>query len=178
MELRMQTFLKIFGFLAAVVIVIGLFLSNKVDVRRSVEINAPASSIHKFTNDLIQWSKWSPWLTQDPTIKTTLGKITQGVGASQSWKGQSGNGELTFIESSPQTGVKYNMQFDGDRTIYLSGLSYQTDGYKTTVTWYMTGEMEPIIIGNYFAQLMDGFVGDSFTQGLEKLKLIAEQDAR
>jgi len=174
----MQTFLKIFGALALIFIVTGLVLSNKVDVRRSVEINAPVTSIHKFTDDLKRWPEWSPWLELDPTIATTLGKITQGTGASQSWKGQSGGGKLTFTTSSPSSGVKYEMQFEGDPTLYLSGLSYQSDGYKTTVTWYMTGEMKPIIIGNYFAQLMDGFVGDSFTQGLEKLKLIAEEDAR
>jgi len=174
----MQTFLKIFGILVIIIIVVGLILPNKINVRRSIEINAPISSVHKFTNDLKEWSKWSPWLDQDPSIVSKLGAITQGVGASQSWQGTSGSGSLQFTSSSEKTGIEYDMHFDGDSANYMAGISYQSVGYNTTVTWYMTGEMQPIIIGNYFAQLMDGFIGDSFSQGLEKLKKVAEQDAR
>ena len=175
----MQTFLKIFGILAIIIIVVGLILPNNIDVRRSIEINAPISSIHKFTNDLTEWPKWSPWLDQDSSIVSKLGTVTQGVGASQSWQGTSGSGSLQFTSSSDQTGIEYDMQFEGDSTTYVAGITYQSSGYKTktTVTWYMTGEMQPIIIGNYFAQLMDGFIGDSFSQGLEKLKKVAEDDA-
>jgi len=174
----MQTFLKIFGVFVLIIIVVGLILPNQVNVQRSIEINAPISSIHKFINDLNEWPKWSPWLDEDPSIVAELGPISQGVGASQNWKGTSGSGSLNFTASSVETGIEYDLQFDGDSTTYVAGLSYQSDGYKTTVTWYMSGEMKPIIIGNYFALLMDGFVGDSFKQGLEKLKAIAEEDAR
>ena len=176
----MQTILKLIAALLVIIIVVGLILPNKVDVRRSIEINAPISSIHKFSNDLQEWPKWSPWLDQDPSMLTELGNISQGVGASQSWKGTSGSGSLNFTSSSTESGIEYDMQFDGDSTTYVAGLSYQSNQYKTktTVTWYMSGEMQPIIIGNYFALLMDGFVGDSFMQGLQKLKAVAEEDAR
>ncbi|MCF6193351.1 MAG: SRPBCC family protein, partial [Kangiellaceae bacterium] len=151
----MQTFLKVFGILV-VIIIVGLTLSNKVDVRRTIEIDAPISSVHKFTSDLKEWPKWSPWLDEDLSIVTTLGPVTQGVGASQTWKGVSGGGSLQFTSSSTESGIEYDMQFNGDSTVYASGLSYQSDGYKTKtiVGWYMTGEIQPNIIGNYFAQRM------------------------
>ena len=111
----------------------------------------------------------------DPTIKTIIGDTQAGVGAHQSWVGQSGAGQLTFTESSVNTGIVYDMSFEGDSTIYEAGMSYQESGSKTLVTWYMTGEMEPIIIGNYFAQIMDALMGDSFTLGLERLKEVSEK---
>ncbi|MFT6732883.1 MAG: hypothetical protein ACJAS9_001068 [Polaribacter sp.] len=171
----MRTFLKVLGTLILLFIVVGLIISNKINVRRSIEIDAPFSVIHTQVNDLNRWSAWSPWLTMDPTIKTTTGDITSGVGAHQSWAGQSGAGQLTFTESSENSGVVYNMSFEGDSTIYQAGVNYQQSGNKTLVTWYMTGEMQPIIIGNYFAQIMDALVGESFSIGLENLKRVSEE---
>ena len=171
----MNTFLKVFGVVCALVIVVGVLIPNDVDVRRSIEIEAPIENIYALTNDLEQWPQWSPWLSADPTIKTKLGDIHSGVGASQSWVGTSGSGQLTFTGSSIEQGVVYDMTFEGDPTVYKAGISYRADGEKVLVTWYMAGKMKPIIIGNYFSLLMDTFVGDSFQQGLDMLKKAAEE---
>lgn len=170
----MQTFLKIFGIILAIFVVVGLILPNQIEIKREIEINASSDVIHEYVNNLDNWPKWSPWLELDPTIQTTIGNVHQGVGASQSWQGSSGGGQLTFTDSSVENGVVYDMSFEGDSTVYQAGLSYQLKGSKTLVSWTMTGEMEPIIIGNYFALLMDSLVGDSFVAGLEKLKEISE----
>lgn len=171
----MKTLLKLFGYLALVFILCGLFLSNKIDIRRSVEIHAPIELIHSQVNDLTNWPNWSPWMEMDPTIETSIGDIKSGKGAHQSWQGQSGSGRLTFTESSVLSGIVYDMSYDGDSTVYQAGLSYETiESNRTLVTWYMTGEMQPLIIGNYFAQVMDALVGDSFKAGLDKLKEVAE----
>ena len=170
----MQTFLKFFGIILAIFVVVGLILPNQVEIKRDIEINASTAVIHKYVNNLDNWPKWSPWLELDPSIQTTIGEINAGVGASQSWSGSSGGGQLTFTESSIDKGVLYDMSFEGDPILYQAGLSYQSKGTKTLVTWTMRGEMEPIIIGNYFALLMDFLVGDSFVTGLEKLKNISE----
>ncbi len=172
----MQTFLKFFGIILALFVVVGLILPNQVEIKRDIEINASTAVIHEFVNNLDNWPKWSPWLELDPSILTTIGEINAGVGASQSWVGSSGGGQLTFTESSIDKGVVYDMSFEGDPTVYQAGLSYQSKGTKTLVSWTMKGEMEPIIIGNYFALLMDSLVGDSFVTGLQKLKDISENN--
>jgi len=156
------------------VVVVGLIIPNNIDVRRSVEIDAPVHVVHQYVNDLEQWSSWSPWLALDPSIKITFGEVRKGVGASQSWQGASGNGQMRITESSQENGIAYSMSFEGDSTRYQAGVSYQQKGRKTLVTWYMTGVMEPIIIGNYFSLLMDSLIGDSFTMGLEQLKALSE----
>ena len=171
----MNLFLKIFGFLIVVIIIVGLLLDNTVNVRRQVVIEAAPQAIHPYLSDLKQWPQWTPWKALDPSIKTTIGNISEGVGASQSWVGESGAGALTITQSSLDEGVIFSLNFEGDSTVYTSGITYQWDGKATTVTWYMTGNMEPIIIGNYFAQLMDTFVGQSYQDGLDKLKALVEE---
>ena len=177
----MNVFLKVFGLIVGLVIVGGLILPNEINVRRSVIINAPVEVIHSNLNNLKKWPLWSPWLEQDSSIKTTIGEISQGVGASQVWQGAGGSGQLTFTQSSITQGIVYDMSFDGDSTLYQVGFSYQinddlssSNSDKVTVTWTMKGEMSPIIIGNYFALLMDSLIGDSYLLGLEKLKVLSE----
>jgi hypothetical protein len=172
----MKTSLKLIGVFLLTIVVVGLIIPNRVDVRRSVDIKAPISRIHDLTNDLTHWPQWSPWIKQDPNMKIELAKITQGKGASQRWTSVSGNGTLTFTESSEINGIVYDMSFDDDPTSYVAGLSYQQNGEFVTVTWYMTGNMEPIIIGNYFSLLMDSLVGESFALGLANIKKLAEAE--
>jgi hypothetical protein len=172
----MNAFLKISGSIIGLFIVVGLILPNEVNIQRNISINAPIETIHSNVSDLNNWPLWSPWIEQDPTIKTTLGDISQGVGASQVWHGTGGSGQLKLTESSLIQGVLYDMSFDGDSTVYQAGFSYQLDDNsdQVVVTWTMKGEMSPIIIGNYFALFMDSLIGDSFSQGLEKLKRVSE----
>lgn len=172
----MKTFLKFLGVFLLSFVVVGLIIPNGVDVRRSIDIKASVSQVHALTNDLEQWPNWSPWIKQDPSIKLELGDISQGKGASQRWTSLSGNGNLRFTDSSQDNGITYDMEFEGDSTAYVAGFIYQPNGEYVTVTWYMTGNMEPLIIGNYFSMMMDSLVGASFAQGLENIKELAESN--
>ncbi len=171
----MNKVLKWFGILLLVLAVVGLIIPNDVNVTRSIEIDATPEQIHYYINDLEQWPSWSPWVTADPSMKTTIGDIKSGVGATQSWQGESGSGSLTITESSVESGVVYDMSFEGDPGVYQAGLVYQPTDKGTRVTWFMKGKMKPIIIGNYFSLLMDSLVGGSFEQGLQMLKQQVEQ---
>ena len=103
----MHTFLKIFGVILIIFVVVGFILPNQIEIKREIEIDASTSVIHKYVNNLDNWPKWSPWLELDPSIQTIIDDIHEGVGASQSWLGKSGGGKLTFTESSIDKGVVY-----------------------------------------------------------------------
>ena len=174
----MKKLLKVLLIVVAVIVFVfvfvGLFLPTEYEVKRDVRIQAPIAVIHPYVNDLEKWPAWEPWREADPTIKITLGDITQGVGASQSWTGDSGSGELTFTKSDPETGIAYDLTFD---EVYecQSQVTYrsETDG-STHVEWTMTGDTGTPIIGGYFAMLMDSMVGPMFDSGLKKLKAAVE----
>ena len=170
----MQKVLKIFAIFIAIVILVGLVLDNEFEVSKEISIKADRHQIHPYINDLNQWPLWSPWQIIDPSVKTTIGNISSGVGAHQSWSGQGGGGKLTFTQSSTD-GITYDLIFEGDTSVFVSSIQYHQQGQYTVVKWDMKGKMKPIIIGNYFAQFMDSLVGDSFSMGLDNLKKIVEE---
>ncbi len=159
---------------AGIVVAIGLFLPNQYSVSRSTVIDAKPEKIHKFVGDLKQWDAWEPWREGDPSLVVTLGDKTSGVGASQSWMGQGGDGRLVFTESSPKTGVKYDLFFRQDKDKCKSAVIYTPGEANTQVLWKMDGTMEIPVLGGYMAMMMDSMVGPMFENGLAKLKKAAE----
>ncbi|RMF69580.1 MAG: polyketide cyclase, partial [Calditrichaeota bacterium] len=59
--------------LALILIVVGLFLPASYHAERSIVINAPASVVFDYVNDLTKWEEWGPWQEEDPTIEITYG---------------------------------------------------------------------------------------------------------
>ncbi len=155
---------------------VGLVLPSGYAVERSVVIDADVATVHGLVGDLERWPEWEPWREEDPTITTTIAEKSDGVGAHQSWTGESGKGELTFTKSDPATGIGYDLTFD-DTYKSTGEMTYATEGDGVKVTWSMKGDNGMNIIGRYFGLLMDGMVGPMFERGLEKLKTAAESGA-
>lgn len=160
-----------------VIAAVGLLLPSSYTVERSIVIDATPEEVHEYVGNLKKWDGWSPWKEQDPSIVVSLGEKTSGVGASQSWVGDSGTGALTVTESSPSKGIKYDLVFDGGTYECKSAMTYERlqDG-KTKVTWKMSGDMGRSVTGGYFAVLMDSMVGNMFDRGLSNLKRKVEED--
>ncbi len=161
------------GALVGIFVIGGFFLPQECVFERSTVINAPTSEIHPYVGDLTQWDKWSPWQEEDPTIKVTAGSQTTGVGATQSWTGESGNGRLEFTKASPTEGVAYDMVFD-ESYESTGAVSYTPVGEGTKVTWTMRADHGMNIMERYMGLLMGGAVEKMFDRGLEKLKATVE----
>ncbi|MBW8191544.1 SRPBCC family protein [Neiella marina] len=174
----MKTILKSFFALWIIVLITGLFLPNNYEIKRSTIVTADLPTLHAYVVDLEQWQEWSPWLDADPTIVVTLGQITHGAGASQTWQGESGDGELLLTKVSEQVGVNYDIWFNQKADKGSGAISYVplSDG-RIEVIWSMEGEIATPIFGAYLALFMDGMVGPSFDLGLYKLKSLAETGA-
>jgi hypothetical protein len=171
----LKTLLSTIIVIIVVVVVVGLFLPTSYTVERSIVINASPSRIHEYVGNLENWNFWEPWREEDPTIVITHGEKTKGVGASQSWVGDSGDGALTFTKDSPTEGITYDLVFDGGTYVCQSAMVYDPleDG-ETKVTWTMSGDMGTPVIGGYFAMMMDAMVGGTFDKGLSNLKSTVE----
>lgn len=165
----------VLALLILVLIVVGFFLPTAYSVSRDMDIAAPPEKIHSYVGDLAKWDAWTPWKDADPSIVVTDGGQTTGVGATQSWTGDSGAGSLVFTMSSPDKGVAFDLSFD-DQFEAKSTIVYQGRGAnETNVTWTMTGDAGIPVIGGYFALMMEGWVGPMYSLGLLKLKTAAEQ---
>lgn len=156
-------------------IAIGLALPSDYRIERSITVDAAPERIHALVGDLQRWPEWAPWQDADPTIRVSYGSTTSGVGAHQSWVGDSGSGELTFTESSPETGVRYDLSFDQGAFRCEAAMLYMREADTTRVTWRMSGDVGMNIIGRYFALMLDSTAGPMFDDGLTKLKARVEQ---
>jgi hypothetical protein len=108
-----------------------------------------------------------PFTKHDKTIKTTIDKPT-GVGAHQSWTGDSGNGKLTFTSSDEKKGVEFDMVFD-EKYKSQGSLTYTPSGDETRVTWRMKGQNDDFL-GKWMALAMPFMVRAYFDEGLQDLK--------
>jgi len=159
--------------LLALLFAVGFVLPDTFHVERSVEIQAPPARVHALVGDLRAWETWTPWKDEDPTIEVSFGERTTGVGASQTWTGESGDGELTFTACDPDAGVEYAMAFNQGQYPSTGALRYEPLPGGTRVVWTMDGESDGVV-GRWFGLFMDGMVGPMFESGLAKLKAAAE----
>lgn len=60
----------------------------KLDVIRSITINAPIEKIKQSLTDFQQWPVWSPWLIMERDTELTFSKKQHQVGAAYNWKGK------------------------------------------------------------------------------------------
>lgn len=167
-------FIKIIVILAVLFVIGGFVLPSNYSVSRAVLINGSKDQIHEYVGDLDKWPEWSPWEKADSSIIIYPGDSSTGMGASQTWKGDSGAGSLVFTDSSEDDGIKYDLEFDGkDKAKGI--ISYRGAGEMTEVTWTMHGNMDnTLVMGPYIAMSMDLIVGRMFSQGLEDLKNIID----
>ena len=155
----------------------GQFMTNEFEVEQSVDITAQTPFIHQYVNDLKQWPRWSPWQEDRSAMRIIYGKVTSGVGASQSWQGAEGSGRLNVTASSVENGIAYDVYFETDTTPSISALEYHPlNNQSTRVTWRLHGEIEMPVIGGYIALFIENRTSAMFQTGLYNLKLLVEKD--
>jgi hypothetical protein len=162
------------GLATLLVIVVAMFLPRQYTVSRSVVIDAPLERVHELCSDLERWPSWTPWFRADPGMEITLGGITRGEGAHQSWRSKDGAGELTFTRCDPEWGVAFDLHFVNRGEDAVSTIRYDRTGGRTAVTWDMTGDTGWNPIARFMGIVMDPLFGPMFEDGLERLKLVAE----
>ncbi|MBL8863105.1 MAG: SRPBCC family protein [Planctomycetes bacterium] len=158
--------------LILVFVLIGALYPRDFKVVRTVVVNADAAKVHALVGDLKRWDEWTPWKESDPTIVTTFGPITTGVGASQTWTGKDGDGRLIFTKCDPTTGIACDMAFlDGDRELpSKTWLSYAPAAGGTQVEWGIEGRMDIPVLGGWLAMFSGSMIGGAFEKGLANLK--------
>lgn len=169
----------VLGVLAALV-VLGLLMPSRYAISRTATIAAPAEAVHTLVGHLDKWPEWMPWERDDPSVITSRGEKTTGVGASQSWtSSKAGDGEVEFTECDERTGIAYDMVFivKDKRAPAKASIRYAPSGEGTEVTWSMSGDlasMMPPVLRGLMRPLMSAMIGKNFARGLASLKEMVE----
>lgn len=171
--------------LLVAVLVVGIcilaaFQPSTFRIERSVTIAAAPGALFPRLNDLRQTHEWSPWKEKDPSATYEFSGPAAGVGAAQSWSGNSdiGAGKQTIVESRPNELVRLRLEFFKPMEgVCDSTFTLKPDGNQTRVTWTMSGENN--YLGKVFCLFMnqDKMIGGEFEKGLATLKRTSETAA-
>lgn len=162
--------------LIVALLLIGFLLPGKMEVSRSVSVNAPVENVFDEFNDVKKWQEWQYWNTLEKPGEMTLtyGDITAGTGAWYSWDGKNtGKGKITITESIPNTSVASDIEFTGSGTAKgFYTVEPEGEGTKATMNFTFDNGMNPI--GRWFSLFMKGEIEKAFDFGLAKVKERAE----
>jgi effector-binding domain-containing protein len=160
--------------LIVALVLIGFLLPGKMEVSKSISINASAEAVFEEFNDLKKWQEWQYWNTLDAESKITFGDTTSGTGATYSWDGPKlGQGKVKILESIPNKSVSSEIVFVGSGGAQgLYTVEAEGEGTKATMNFIFDNGMNPI--GRWFSVFMKGEIEKAFEYGLSKIKERAE----
>ena len=108
-------------------------------VERSQIINAQKSTVFNFINDYQNWEDFSSWITEDPEMKIMFPKKTIGTGASFSWEGKQGSGDILTVYAKENDSISQKMNFNGATSAVFWSFKDTIGGTK--ITWKTIGKM-------------------------------------
>ncbi|MDH5433368.1 MAG: hypothetical protein OEY19_05445 [Gammaproteobacteria bacterium] len=161
----MQKFLKIFGIIVLLLIIVGLVLDNSFEARREIVIKTDRQTALHYLQQQSNWQKWFPWMAMDPSVEVVSDNESDKI----SWKGVTGGGQIINLKFKDDQ-IMFHFQLTGDESIFTNQIDIVSKGSDTKLIWQMNGEMSPIVVGNYFAQIMDGIMGQTMDSGLQQIK--------
>lgn len=171
-----QWTLAMVGFLALLVVGVGLFLPTQFAVERSIVIDAPADRVFNHIVDPREWKKWTVWNQRDPKMEIDYSGPPFGQGARWSWKSATeGEGSMTFSRVVPNERLGYELLFPEFGMKSEGDLILVPAGSATRVTWTNKGDVGRNPLKRYLAISMDRMVGPDFEAGLANLKRVAER---
>lgn len=163
--------------LIVVFVVVVSLQPNEFRVERSAQMAASDSAVFAQINDLRNWEAWSPWANLDPEMITIYEGADSGVGASQTWSGNSdvGKGTMTITESNPYNHIQIRLEFmEPFASVNTTDFTIDGDSTQSTVTWSMYGENNFISKAFGLFMDMDSMIGADFEKGLASMKEIVE----
>lgn len=163
----------------ALLILAGFLLPREIIVERSVYITKPPESVFSYVNNLRNFNSWSPWYQLDPTTEYEYSGPESGIGATMSWQSENpsvGTGSQTIVTSQPNSLVRMDLDFaaQGQAT---SEIRLQPQGSGTNVTWWFSTDLGGSPIARWFGLMVKRMIGQSYEQGLQKLKNLVESEA-
>lgn len=142
----------------------------KIKTNRSITINAPASKVFKFINDLKEWKHWSPWLNMEPEHELIISEDHK----FQQWKGKRiGEGSLKVTSEKENQSIDLDLEFLKPwKSSAKTRLELIESDKKTKITWYMDSSLPFFLF--WMKKPMEAFIGMDYLRGLLMLKDLVE----
>lgn len=132
----------IFLLLLLSLVTLSIFIATQKGdymVERSKIINSPRSAVFNYVNDYRNWADFGSWAAEDPEMKFIYPQNTIGKGASYTWEGKDGSGEMQTVFVKENDSISQKMNYN-DYSSTVSWKFKDTLG-GTKVTWRTEGKM-------------------------------------
>ena len=138
------------------------------NVKRSQIINSPKSNVYNFVNDYRNWEDFGSWITEDPEMKIKYTGNTIGLGASYSWEGKDGTGDMKTLFVKENDSISQKINFEGTESSVFWKFKDTVGGTK--VTWKTTGKMSfSMKVYTTFKGGIDNIIGEIYEKSLVNL---------
>ena len=143
----------------------------KLNVSRSIEINAPQSKVFEVLSDYHHWRPWSPWLIQEPEATNTVSED----GKFNEWEGRrAGTGNMKIIEEKSNEFLKMDLTFLKPwKSEAMVEFHLQPTEDGTRVLWKMDSSLPFFLF--WMKSLMQELIGMDYDRGLNMLKEYVEE---
>jgi len=175
----MKTALYIVVGLVLLIGILTMVAPTKMNIKRSVVINAPQEVVFENISSQHNLHKWYPWDRKDPNIKLTFEGQEGAVGETSKWESEVvGQGDQTITAIEPGKQVNTHIHFIKPWDSQADGIFIVNDtAGATKVTRELQSAMpRPMNIMGLFMD-MDKAVGKDFEEGLGYLKELSEKEA-
>jgi predicted transcriptional regulator YdeE/uncharacterized protein YndB with AHSA1/START domain len=138
----------------------------KLNISKSIIIDAPVEKVFNAIDDFHTWSHWSPWLIQDPDAKVDVAAD----GKSYSWVGKrvgSGNMKITGEQKNGTITCDLNFLKPWKSFADVRFTTFPSES-GTKVTWFMNSSLPWFMF--WMKKRMVAFVGMDYERGLNMLK--------
>ena len=171
--------LKVFGVvllsLSSLFVVVSQLLPDRWRIERTAVFRATPQAIYPYLNNLRRWHLWSQWDDIDPHMQREFSSPSEGLGASQRWRGpRVGSGSLTLTESDVDHSISYDLALQHHAYVAHGRVNLTPVGGTTRVTWVAYGEVGYNPISRYFGVILDNYMGGDVEQNLAKLQALSE----
>ena len=137
----------------------------KMNVKRSIVINAPKTKTKEFLSDFRNWKSWSPWLVCEPEAKLNYADD----GKYYKWEGNRvGSGEMKVIAESDSK-IDYDLTFLKPwKSKAKVSFILEESGEGTNVSWTMDSSLPFFMF--FMKKSMETYIGMDYDRGLKMLK--------
>ncbi|NGY38889.1 transcriptional regulator [Flavobacterium sp. XN-5] len=132
----------IFLLLLLSIVALSIFIATQkgeFTIERSKIINSPKSAVFNYVNDYRNWADFGSWTAEDPEMKVLYPGVTIGKGASYSWEGKDGTGEMRTSFVKENDSIAQKMNFNGTNSSVFWTFKDTIGG--TNVRWKTKGNM-------------------------------------
>lgn len=132
----------IFLLLLLSLVALSIFMATQKSdftIERSKFINSPKPAVYNYVNDYKNWEDFGSWTLEDPEIKIVYPQKTIGKGASYSWEGKEGEGQMRTLFVKENDSISQKMNFNGTSATVCWTFKDTIGGTK--VSWKSNGKM-------------------------------------